>query len=472
MSFKRSLLVLMALALVAIAWIATSFNPAGMLGSQQRKNDALIAEQMAYHVGVQAYVYGYPFVDMYRQMHNETHRTGADQQTYAPANRFYRFPELVGPHNAGNFRAPNNDTLYYTAWWDISEEPLVMHVPDTGGRYYTIAVTNWYSEVQHIGRRTTGTGEGFFALVLPGWEGELPAGVTPFEVETPRGWLLGRMLVDGPDDFESAMSLVEDVWLASLSEFDPGQRPSPPPAIQGTPLDPMRSLGFFEIMNQSLKELPPRPDTAALMAQFDRIGVGPNSQFDQAALGPAEKRGLERAIRDGRALVEAATQRTIPDYNGWMISSNIGRYGHDYLHRAAVVAGGYGNLPEESLYPAMVFDSDGQLMDGSRRYRLHFEAGQLPPVNGFWSLAVYQLSDYQLAENAINRYSIGDRTPGLNYNDDGSLTLSLQHEQPTDPQANWLPTPAGSFMAVMRMYEPAPAALSNDYLLPRIERLD
>jgi hypothetical protein len=469
---RRNLLVLAVLLALAVAWFASSFSPAGVLGSRQKKNDTLIAEQMAYHVGVQAYIYGCPLVDMYRQMHNETHRTGAGQQTYAPVNRFYRFPELVGPHNGGNFRAPNNDTLYYTAWWDITEEPLIIHVPDTAGRYYTIAVTNWYSEVSHIGRRTTGTGKGYFALVLPGWEGELPEGVQRYEVETPQGWLLGRMLVDGPDDFDTAMALVEDVWLAPLSEFVPGTPPAWPEPVSATPLDPMRSLGYFEIMNQALKTLPERPDTAALMAQFDAIGVGPNSSFNQAALGPAQKRGLERAIRDGRALVEAATQRTIPDYNGWMISSKIGRYGHDYLHRASVVKGGYGNLPEESLYPAVVFDSDGRLLSGTRHYRLHFEASELPPVNGFWSLAVYQLKDYQLAENAIGRYSIGDRTADLNYNDDGSLTLLLQHTQPGDSGANWLPTPAGDFMAVLRMYEPSAEALALDYYPPRIERLD
>lgn len=184
------------------------------------------------------------------------------------------------------------------------------------------------------------------------------------------------------------------------------------------------------------------------------------------------KRGLERAIRDGKALVEAATQRTIESYNGWMISASIGRYGYDYLHRAAVVKGGYGNLPEESLYPAVIFDSAGQLMDGASRYQLHFEAGQLPPVNGFWSLAVYRLSDLQLEANALERYSIGDRNRELEFNEDGSLTLQLQHAPPVNGTSNWLPTPAGAFMAVMRLYEPTEAALSNEYLLPRIERQD
>jgi hypothetical protein len=472
MSQKRLILLFVAAAVVLLWWLVESFAPAGIAASQQKKNDILIAEKMAYHVGVQAYIYGYPLVDMYRQMHNETHRNGADQQVYAPVNRFYRFAAMIGPDNAGNFRAPNNDTLYYTAWFDISAEPLIIHTPDTAGRYYTIAVTNLDAEVQHIGRRTTGTEEGWFALVAPGWQGELPPNVQRLEMETPQGWLLGRMLVDGAEDFPAAMALVEQVWLAPLSEFNPLQRPAPPVEHMGTPLDPMSSFGFFEIMNQTLQKLPLRPDTAALMAQFDAIGVGPASSFNQYTLSPAVKRGLERAIRDGKAMVEAATQRTIESYNGWMISSSIGRYGYDYLHRAAVVKGGYGNLPEESLYPAVIFDAQGQLLSGASRYQLHFAAGQLPPVNGFWSLAVYRLSDLQLAGNELQRYSLGDRSRGLTFNKDGSLTLQLQYTPPERGSSNWLPTPAGTFMAVMRLYEPAEAALNNEYLLPRIERLD
>jgi len=471
MSRNRWRIALALLLLAGIAWFATSFNPASLVASRQHRNDNLIAEQMAYHVGVQAYIYGYPLVDMYRQMHNETHRTGAGQQVYAPLNRFYRFPGLVGPHNAGNFRAPNNDTLYFTAWFDITEQPLIIHTPDTAGRYYTIAVTNLYAEVQHIGRRTTGTEEAWFALTHKGWQGQLPPGVRRIEVETAQGWLLGRMLVDGPGDLDEATALVENVWLAELENFDPAGPPPLPEEKFGTPLQPMSSFGFFEILNQRLRQLPQRPAEAALLAQFDAIGIGPNSVFNQQQLEPPQKRGLERAIRDGTGMVEAAAQRTIPDYNGWMISASIGRYGFDYLHRAAVVKGGYGNLPEESLYPALLFDDNGDLMSGEQRYRLHFPAGQTPPVNGFWSLATYRLEDLQLEENALQRYSIGDRTEGLQYNSDGSLTLLLQHAEPVEAGANWLPTPAGQFMAVMRLYEPSRQALDNTYLLPRIERL-
>ena len=312
---------------------------ASMVSFKQEKNDRLIEEQMAYHIGVQAYLYGYPFVDMYKQMHNETHRVAAEQQVYAPANRLYRFPEIVGPESGGNLRAPNNDTLYYSGWFDISQEPLIIHTPDTAGRYFTIAVTNLYSEVQHIGRRTFGTQENYFAVVQKGWQGDLPEGVQVIEIEGDRGWLLGRMLVSGKADFNEAMDLVEDIWLATLSEFTAGKRPAMPEKMAAKAIEPIGTLDFFRVMNETLKRMPARPGEAALIAQFDAIGVGPGSDFDESKLSEARRRGLERAIEDGEAIVLASTQRTIPDFNGWMISNEIGRYGYNYMHRAAVVKG-------------------------------------------------------------------------------------------------------------------------------------
>lgn len=468
---KRTLFTLAAIAAVAVALFLATFDPASLVVSRQGANDDLIAEKMAEHVGVSAYLYGFPLVDMQRQMHNETHKVSDTQQALAPVNRFYRFPTLITPETQGNFRAPNNDTLYYTAWFDISEEPLIIHTPDTAGRYFTIAVTNQYAEVTHIGRRTTGTQEQYFALVSPTWDGKLPAGVTPVPVETPIGWLLGRMLVDGEEDFDAAMALVEDVWLAGLSEFTPGLRPARPEPPRSEEYYPLDTLEFFRVLNRALKTLPRRLGEDALMAQFDAIGVGPNSDFDPDGLDEPTRRGLLAAIEEGSAIVHAATARTIPDYNGWMISKEIGRYGFNYMHRAAVARGGYGNLPEESLYPAALFDAEGRLLNGGNRYRLHFPAGQLPPVDGFWSLSVYNLNEnFTLEPNPIGRYSIGDRTEGIIYNEDGSLTLYLQHEAPAEG-LNWMPTPAGNFSAIMRLYEPAAEALDNSYLLPRIEML-
>jgi len=446
-----------------IAFLAYKFvDPAKLVESARARNDNIIATNLAYHYGMAAYLYGYPIVDMVKQMHNETHRVATDQQVYAPVNRLYRFPDLVGPETAGNLRAPNNVTLYYSGWFDIAEQPLIIHTPDTAGRYFTISVTNLYSEVQHIGRRTTGTDEAYFALLPPHWNGELPDGIRSIPVETSQGWLLGRMFVDGPEDFDTAKALVDDIWLASLDEFVFGQ----PPADPGE-----ETLEFFEIMNNALRTLPARDGEAALMAQFDAVGIGPASDFDTTAIDDATRKGLEKAIKDGVKVVKASTFRTTESANGWMLSHDIGRYGYKYMHRASVVKGGYGNLPEESTYPAALFDTDGNMLSGKNDYVLHFDAGEFPPVNGFWSLAVYNM-DSKLVANEIERYSIGNLTDGLKYADDGSLTLRLQHSRPDSGIENWLPTPKGNFFAVMRLYEPADAALNNDYLLPRITKMD
>jgi len=454
-----------------IAFLAYRFiDPARLVDSARTRNDNIIAKNLAYHYGMAAYLYGYPIVDMVKQMHNETHRVAPDQQVYAPVNRLYRFPDLVGPETAGNLRAPNNVTLYYSGWFDVAEEPLIIHTPDTGGRYFTISVTNLYSEVEHIGRRTTGTDERYFALVPPHWNGKLPDSVTPIPVETSQGWLLGRMYVDGPEDFDAAKALVDDIWLASLGEFNIGQPPADPEEQSAAPSAPLETLEFFEIMNSALRMLPVRDGEAALMAQFDAIGIGPNSDFDASSIDDATRKGLEKAVRDGKEVVEASTFRTTDSYNGWMTSHDIGRYGYQYMHRASVVKGGYGNLPEESLYPAALFDADGHVLRGKNEYVLHFEAAELPPVEGFWSLAVYTM-DAKLVTNDIERYSIGNLTDGLEYEDDGSLTLRLQHSRPDSGEANWLPTPQKGFFAVMRLYEPSEAALNNDYVLPRITRV-
>jgi hypothetical protein len=447
------------------------FNPASLITSQQAKNDALIAESMAYHIGVSAYLYGYPLIDMTSQMHNETHLVEDNQDVYAPVNKLYRFNHLITPQTAGNLRAPNSDTLYFQGWYDITQQPLIIHTPDTQGRYFTIAITSLYAEVVHIGRRTTGTKERLFALVTPTWSGTLPDKVTPIVTETSKGWLLGRMLVTGSEDFVQANQLMEQIWLQPLGEFNGQPSNKKTEKINAQKYDFKGSLGFFAELNRTLKTLPLRPGEAALLAQFDEIGVGPNVTFDVDLLTPPQRKGLEHAIKDAEDIIQASTQRSIKSTNGWMISKDIGVYGYRYMHRASVVKGGYGNLPEESLYPAAVFDENGNLLNGSDRFRVHFNPKQLPPVDGFWSLSAYKLEDAQFEPNSIDRYSIGNLTKGLTYNELGGLTLDLQHEMPADTATNWLPIPEGHFMLVMRLYEPKQNVLDNQWIPPSIERL-
>jgi hypothetical protein len=457
--------------------LAYRFAPALLaraIAAGQARNDAIVREELAFHVGTLAYVYGYPLVDMAKQMHDETHRVAAGQRVYAPVNRIFSYGALVTPSTQGNLRLPNHDTLYFSGWYDVSKEPVLLHVPDTAGRYYTIAVTNFYSEVQHLGRRTTGTAERVFALVPPGYAGALPEGVTPVTTETPRGWLLGRLLVSGAQDAPAALALIDRIWTAPLSEYVAGVKPALGPEVSAAPLDAHASLAYFDVLNAALREVPPRAGDAALIAQLDAIGIGPARDLDLAKLDEDTKRGLERALEAGTKLLDASMQASRPSVNGWITPRLVGRYGHDFLARATVVKGGYGNLPEESLYAAILTDSSGALLSGGNRYRLRFARGATPPVGAFWSLIVYDIATAKLVENEIARYSIGDRTPGLVYGDDGSLTIALQPDRPSAPHENWLPTPRAPrpLIAVVRMYEPKAEALSGAYVLPQVVRVE
>lgn len=436
------------------------------------ENDQLLRQELAYHTGVIAYIYGYPLVHMQQRMHNDSHRVDPKQSRYAPVNRFYRSKALVTPETASTLRAPNNDTLYFAGWFDLQEEPVILHNPDTQGRYFTMAVTNQWAEVIHLGRRTIGTKEQYHALIGPGWKGDLPPNVKAVELDTFVVWVLGRLLVDGKEDEASALTILNQFWASPLGTWKRG-RPLPEPIEKpGAVMDVLGSLDYFTLMNKALRTNPRRPDEAALMSQFNSIGIGPDVVFQKDKLDPDTKAGLERAILDARKIIKASTARKIPMVNRWMISRDIGRYGHDYLQRAATVAGGYGNLPEESLYAATLFDQHSSMLHGGKRYRIHFAPDQLPPVNGFWSFGAYRVDDASFEINNIERYSLGDRTAGLQYGEDGSLTLYIQYEEPVEGPSNWLPVPQGWFYVILRLYEPQDALLDGRYEIPPIDFID
>jgi hypothetical protein len=190
-------------------------------------------------------------------------------------------------------------------------------------------------------------------------------------------------------------------------------------------------------------------------------------QFDAAALDPATRRGLEKGISNARAMLRAAGNVPLPDVrNGWIFPLGLADYGHDYLSRAAVAAGGYANRPEESTYAARTVDDAGQPMTGAQRHHLHFRPEHIPPAGAFWSLSAYDALTRNLIENPIRRYSIGDRTRGLRKNADGSLDIHISRERPADGASNWLPVGEGPFYLVVRIYEPGPAVFDGSYALP------
>jgi hypothetical protein len=430
-------------------------------------------EKQAFHLGTLAYLWGYPMVDMTKQMHNETNKIAAKQPVLAPINQFFRNENLITPSTAGELRAPNNDTLYLSGWFDLSQEPIVIDVPDTMGRYYTLAITDFFNEVTHLGRRTTGTKSQSFALVGPNWNGTLPPDVQAVNLATKRVWILGRIAVSGIADLTAARTLLRNFDSTPLSQWKnkqlAAQKSAPKEAAASSP---MSTLAFFQILNQWLRDNHPRAGEESLVRMFDQIGIGPRSIFDPNKLDPASQKGLEAAIAEGQALLRASSQQPMPDVrNGWIFPLGLADYGENYLMRAAVAFGGYANRPQETVYAARTVDDSGQLMTGENRYRIKFPKGKLPPVGAFWSITAYDLKTFQLIENTIQRYSIGDRTEGLVFEADGSLQIDISHAAPPSKVNNWLPVGNNPFSLVVRMYEPSSTILNGDYHLPKLEKL-
>lgn len=412
-------------------------------------------------IGLQGYIYGYPMVDMLKQRFNETHRTSPAQPVAAPVNQIAIYPHLLTPATQGQLRAPNSDTLYLNAWVDLSRGPVLVEVPNMGSRYYTLAFMDLYARHWHLGTRTNGGKATRYALVGPAG-GAVPEGYTVFRLPTDTAWMLGRVLVTSPQDEAAARQLGQAIVMrGALGEA----------VSDAAPLSPFDSLAYFQLLNQALRSVPAKPGEEALMAQFDRAGFGPSAVFDEGMLSASQKLGLGCTLRIGPDVLKSQGFRPTQSGNGWLLSRAMDNPGNDFLLRAEAVRGGYVNAREESIYPAAIQDSAGQWLTGSNAYRIRFAKGRLPPVNGFWSITAYTAAGVQLSENPLHRYNIGDRTKGLKFAADGSLTLTLSAKRPREGTANWLPVPAAGFTLVTRLYLPQHQALDGSYLLPPVERI-
>ncbi|MFM6950429.1 MAG: DUF1254 domain-containing protein [Novosphingobium sp.] len=420
------------------------------------------AAALAFANGLQGFIYGYPLVDLLKQQHNETHQVSATQPVAAPVNTIAIYPHLLTPETQGQLRAANADTLYLNAWIDLSKGPVLLDVPAFGTRYYTLAFMDLYARPYHLGTRTNGGKARRYALVGPSG-GTVPEGYEPFTLPTDTAWMLGRVLATNTADLIKARALSAAIRMSGAAG---------PPVTAAEPMRPFDSLRYFELLNMALKHVPAKPGEAALMAQFDQAGFGPGKQFDPARLSTSEALGLGCAVRIGPKVLAQRGFRPARVQNGWMWSGAMADPGDDYLLRAEVARGGYVNAPEESIYPAAITDNRGEMLDGHRLYRVRFTKNQLPPVDAFWSLTAYDRASSQLVANAPKRYNIGDRTQGLRYDADGSLSLYLSAARPPSGQSNWLPVPPGPFHVVLRMYLPRPEALNGSYTLPPIERIE
>ena len=428
-----------------------------------------------------AYIYGYPLVTMEMTRRIMTN-VAAPAGTRAPMGQLIKLREYPTPAFK-DVTAPNADTLYTTAFFDVGKEPWVIGVPDMKGRYFLLPLLDgWTNVFQVPGKRTTGTGPQSYAITGPGWNGTLPPGVKQYKSPTSMVWLLGRIYCTGtPEDYAAVHALQDQVKLMPLSAW--GKPYTPPPGTVDASVDMKTAVrdqvnrldarAYFTLLAELMKANPPAPADAKEVARYARIGLVPGKDFDASKLH-ADFVSRIPQIGFDRIMLQFKTNKAVQDINGWNYTTKTGVYGTDYLMRALITAIGLGaNRPQDAIYPTSLKDARGDAYDGAKKYVVRFAPGQLPPAKGFWSITMYD-ANYFFVENPIKRYSISARQ-NLKRNADGSVDLLIQKDSPgADREANWLPAPAGKFILMMRMYWPSeapPSILDGSWKIPPVTRV-
>lgn len=440
-----------------------------------KDGDYQALENDFYTIGVQAYIYGLAPVIMQR---TENLFVTTPGMGHAPVNQM-SYSTRLATANDTDVVAPNADTLYNIAWLELGKEPIVLHVPDTNGRYYVQQMLDAYTNTfNSVGQRTTGTGEGYFAIVGPEWNSSLPPGLQMIKSPTNSVWIIGRILVRGESDLHNVLELQKQFTLIPLSQYGKPVVPAKNETLADLKeaiVSPYAqdSIRFFEELCVALKNNPAPAGEAALMAVFDRIGLGKNETPYEINLDPAIADGLSRAIKDGDQIVKSSWMNRKGFYiNGWTYNTKIGTYGYDYLLRAAITEGSLGaNVPEEAIYAKTQTGTDGQPLNGANKYLIHFDKGNLPPVNAFWSLSIYNTTTHLFVPNSINRYSVSEQKNKFMYNPDGSLDIPIQRDELAGKESNWLPAPEREFYIILRMYLPGPTVLNGTYQIPQVQKV-
>jgi hypothetical protein len=429
-------------------------------------------------IAKEAYVYGFPMVDMYRieNTYAVNERSG---QYLGGWNQIHSIARVFTPADT-TVQTPNSDTPYSFLAADLRTEPLVLTVPPIEqNRYYSLQFIDNYTYVfDLIGSRTTGNAGGTYLLAGPAWNGEKPAGIDKvIQSATEFSMVLYRTQLFDPADLDNVKRIQAGYRVEPLSAYE--KKPAPaaaPPVDFITPLTPdeeKTSLDFFKVLNFALKYAPVKPDEKELRDRFATIGIGPDGDFDPDKLTAEQRKAVQDGMAD--AWAELGTfqrdQLQTGEVNSGQLFGTAEQLKGNYLYRMAGAVLGILGLPgAEAMYFPLTNDSSGAKLDGTGNYTLTFPAGQLPPVKAFWSVTMYKLPQILLAENPINRYLINSpMLPDLLRNPDGRITLYLQHTSPgPEKNANWLPTPAGAFQMVLRTYWPEPAISDGTWTPPKV----
>ncbi len=427
-----------------------------------------------------AYIYGYPMVDGYRIMYSYFVDSKGPEYK-APWNQINNTARVFTPEDKA-VQTPNSDTPYSQLGLDLRSEPVVVSVPMMEKeRYFSIQLIDLYTfNFDYIGSRTTGNGGGSFLVAGPGWKGEVPSGITKIiRSETELAVAIYRTQLLNPGDIDNLKKVQAGYKAQPLSAFLGQAAPKAAPSISFmkplTPDQQKTSLEVFNVLNFVLQFCPTVPSEKDLMARFAKIGVGAGKTFDTSKLTPELNKAMQDGIADAWQDIATLDKRMA---TGELTSGDM--FGtreylnNNYLYRMeACKVGIWGNSKAEAMYPIYTVDSEGKNLDGTNKYTVSFQAGQLPPVNAFWSLTMYELPSSLLYANPLNRYLLNSpMLPQFQLNADGGFTLYIQSDSPgKDKEANWLPAPKGPFFMAMRLYWPKPEALDGTWKAPPAQRV-
>ena len=455
---------------LAVALAVSSTASQGQTRRPLTPEDAAAKEEYAYSIAVQAYLFVHPLFMTERERKLRLTLTGPrPDEPVAPVNQLGPLRKLATAEGSLPY-SPNNDTLYTGAMMELKDQPMILHVPDILDRLFVVEVADAYTTnlPYFAGTRASDGKGGDFALVGPDWKGTLPAGVK--EVRAPTNTLIIAMRIRVNDDADvPEVNRLQDLFsITALSDWSKGPGKTTPPVPKLLPRPAYTGdLSYFRTAADLFSENPPLPHDAAMVKSFEYIGLVPGKPLDVDQLDEPTRKGMLRAEKEGPAIVQwKIHNRGISSPTYWAVDLQGGSYGFDYLSRAEIAHSELvANDPDEAVYFLTYFDGNGERLDGSKKYVVHFAAGQLPAHQklGFWSLTLYDGETYQFVKNPIDRYSIGSRTRGLKFNSDGSLDIYVQSSPTTGHESNWLPSAEGRPVRLnIRCYLPTPEMLSME----------
>jgi hypothetical protein len=440
-----------------------------------------LSQEQTQRVAEDIYIYGYPLLllDVIKRIHTARAHPGLQG---APLNQFAHRPLL--PERDKNVVHPLPDCLRSSAWLDVSKEPVILSIPPSPKYYLLTLFTNWFEIFQTCSPRNSGVHGGHLGFVSPRWHGKLPAAVKRIVAPSDTIWVDGCIEADGPDGGELVRALQEQFRLTPLSEWgnDPRSRSLPHRLDVDETHTPQEQLAkleareFFTRLSVLMRRHPTVIGDADIVAQFARVGFFPAEDFAFDMLPASTIAAMHRAVNAAQARMEylanaLAQGRTI---NGWILHVHPGYYGTNYVRRAVDARIGTPvALAEDVLCFHTTVDQAGEPLTGDARYVINFLPEHLPPVNAFWSIAVYN-SRQCLVTNDLHRNVIGDRNRlRRNADKDNSLSIHIQHDWPgAANDSNWLPSPKHIFRLTLRMYWPKAEAFDGNWRPPAVIRLD